>query len=259
MTSLTFNWLLHSHARIYVDLQSIRTSSQALDIRWEWDHQVRISRLQATNFRGWSQVDLHVQGDVVVVGEPRAGRTDLVAALTRVLDPASSRRTPSATDIYQRLQSTNTAVTTTASGGHPSVIELIDELISEQVDDTDPSETTAVVRAPFAEVELTLVDLGTEIEQEIPGIAEPLTEQQIVDDSGNANPTAPLGVRLTYRVTYDPTTDALGHVLYFPAVSNPSSAHFVRVPTAFRLMLPYYFSTALALYSSARKVYSGDF
>jgi len=247
---------------------------------------LRVSRLRATNFRGWFQLDLQQTGDVVVVGEPRAGRTDLVVALTRVLEPRSTRLNPVLTDIHQHLLPAATAGTPTTGDGTtaapreddtapagaapsedgpvPAAAAPVNEQTPNQprasapeqvagsvtvetsVEDSTEVSTavSTVIRATFAEVELTLVDLGADIEQEIPGIPEPLTDEQIVDESGNANPTAPLGLRMTYRVTYDPTADAVGHLLYFPAVSNPGAGHFVRVPAALRLMLPVVFLDA---------------
>lgn len=207
---------------------------------------MRVSRLRATNFRGWSLLDLQGTRDVVVVGEPRAGRTDLVAALARVLDPRSTRLSPVLTDIHQSVPSATTGTPATREGGTapgataPCIEQATDET-SDQIAGNATVETMAVIHAPFADVELTLVDLGADIEQEIPGILEPLTDQQIVDESGNANPTGLLGVRMSYRVTYDPKTDALGHLLYFPAASNAQAGQFVRVPAAVRLMLPVIF------------------
>lgn len=242
---------------------------------------MRVSRLRATNFRGWSELDLRQSGAVVVVGEPRAGRTDVVVALTRVLDPRSTRLSPVLTDIHQRLKAATADDTPTTEGGTtgglsesdtahasaapdevgtvpaaapirrtpplasaPDSDEVTGNVTAEAPDEEAPDVSTdvsTVIRAQFAEVELTLVGLGVDIEQEMPGVPEPLTTEQIVDESGSANPNAPLGVRMTYRVTYDVTADTVGHVLYFPAVSNPEAGHFVRVPAAVRLMLPVVF------------------
>jgi len=223
---------------------------------------MRVSRLLATNFRGWAELDLVAKGDVLAVGEPRAGRTDLVVALTRVLDPRSTRANPLLTDIHQLSsppQAAGGAPTTTAmTASQPPQVgpasgvetcDLPDDEPSQATDQpapaaagTDPSGPAAtpvvVDRASNGEVELTLVDLGSDIEQELPGILEPLTTDETVDESGNASPTAPKGLRMTYRVSYDPAADVLSHVVYFPANSNPAIEQFARVPSALRQMLP---------------------
>jgi hypothetical protein len=59
-----------------------------------------------------------------------------------------------------------------------------------------------------------------------------------VDESGNAAPDAALGVRLAYRVSYDPNTDAVTSAVYFPVRSNPTTEQYARVPAAVRRALP---------------------
>lgn len=198
---------------------------------------MRITRLRAANFRGWSSLDLQQGGHVVALGEPRAGRTDLVAALVRVLDPRSTRMSPVVTDIHQSLL---------ASGAADDLEEEADS-----AEDAAESETSSAAhggtseirigRAPYAEVEVTLVDLGPDLEQEALGAIEPLDEDCQVDESGNASPLATFGLRIAYRVTHDSVADSLDHVVYYPATSNPATGQFVRVPTAVRQLLPVIF------------------
>jgi hypothetical protein len=52
---------------------------------------VRILRCRAANFRGFDRVEIVPRGHVVLVGEPRAGRTDLLAALDKVFEVDASR------------------------------------------------------------------------------------------------------------------------------------------------------------------------
>lgn len=47
---------------------------------------MRIKELHIRSFRGFSELKVRPNGPVVIMGEPRAGRSDLVAALGRVLD-----------------------------------------------------------------------------------------------------------------------------------------------------------------------------
>lgn len=75
---------------------------------------MQVLRLTITHFRGCSHLEITPRGHVLLIGEPGAGRSDVVEALTRVLDPdALRRRPPDVLDFYQR--------DTTA----PIVIELV--------------------------------------------------------------------------------------------------------------------------------------
>ena len=62
---------------------------------------------------------------------------------------------------------------------------------------------------------MTLVDLDPELAQLCDGFLEPLDGDDQVDQTGNAAPDAPFGVRLSYRVSYDTKTDLLEHVVFF--------------------------------------------
>jgi hypothetical protein len=55
---------------------------------------------------------------------------------------------------------------------------------------------------------------------------EPLDADGQFDETGNADPDASLGVRLGYRVSYDPNTDSLEHVVFFPLHGNPATAQY---------------------------------
>jgi len=52
---------------------------------------MRILALHLRNFRGFDDFVLKPQGHVVLMGEPRAGRSDLIEGLRRVLHPDSNR------------------------------------------------------------------------------------------------------------------------------------------------------------------------
>lgn len=51
---------------------------------------MRIDRVRVKNFRNLADVDLHLQPGAVIVGENRAGKTNLLEAIRLVLDPALS-------------------------------------------------------------------------------------------------------------------------------------------------------------------------
>jgi putative ATP-dependent endonuclease of the OLD family len=52
---------------------------------------MRVHRLSVSGYRGVDDVVLYPRDHVLLIGEPGAGRSDLVAALIRVLDPNSTR------------------------------------------------------------------------------------------------------------------------------------------------------------------------
>ena len=52
---------------------------------------MHVKKLHIRNFRGFSDLTVKPRGHVVVMGEPSAGRSDLIEALGRVLDANSSR------------------------------------------------------------------------------------------------------------------------------------------------------------------------
>ncbi|GAB4077531.1 OLD family protein [Nostocoides australiense] len=164
-----------------------------------------ITHIRITNFRGWEDLDLKPRGHALVFGEPRAGRSDLIAALTRVLDPRSTRMQPTTGDVHQDMSS------------------------------------GTLVMAGYAEVEVTFAQLPADVELEADGALEPLLPDGTVDGSGAANPAAPLGLRLAYRVSYDATTDSLDHRVFYPVASDPTLDKYVRVPTAVRELLPVVF------------------
>ena len=48
---------------------------------------MELSRISISNFRNFSQLDVSVAGNVVVVGENRVGKSNLLYALRLLLDP----------------------------------------------------------------------------------------------------------------------------------------------------------------------------
>lgn len=170
---------------------------------------------------------------MLLAGVPRAGRSDIIVTLTRLLDPAFIRVQPRLADVRQQRTAEGTGDgegdttndnsdaddnhdgPTTASDDTPTAKDA-----TEVAADSDGDGYTV---AAYGEVEVTLVDLDPELEQLCDGFLEPLDGDGQVDETGNAAPDAPLGVRLGYRVSYDPTTDSLEHVVFFPVRSaHPS-------------------------------------
>ncbi|MFF4879329.1 hypothetical protein [Micromonospora sp. NPDC000668] len=183
---------------------------------------VHVTRLLITCFRGWRALDLRPNSHVLLAGVPRSGRSDIIAALSRVLDPEASRG-PALTDLWQGMLSVPT-VTGTSS---PASV-------------ADPGQVagTGVQRAHTAEIEVTLTGLDPDVQQLFDGFLEPVdAEGQAIQD-GDADSAAPLCVRLTYRLTYDADADTLDTVIYYPARSNPATGQFARAAAATRRALP---------------------
>lgn len=191
---------------------------------------MRISRLQLHDFRGWTDLELQPRTHVLFAGVPPAGRSDVISALTRLLDPASIRVQPALSDIRQQRTRAATGATMLSENEAPAARDDV------EISAASHGQEHAV--AEFGEAEVTLVDLDPELAQLCDGFLEPLDGDDQVDQTGNAAPDAPFGVRLSYRVSYDTKTDSLEHVVFFPARSNPTTAQYARVPTAVRRALP---------------------
>lgn len=183
---------------------------------------VRITRLLVTGFRGWQHLDLRPRDHVLLAGVPRAGRSDIIAAIARVLDPAA--KGARVTDLYQHV-----------------IDRTVDAAADSETELTDADMATAaevVVRAEWAEIEVTLTDLDPEVEQHFDGFLEPLDPSGAASEDLDADPSLPQCVRLACRLTYDGVTDELTSTVYFPLGSNPALGRFMRVPAGARRALP---------------------
>lgn len=148
---------------------------------------MRIARVEITRFRGFESFVLLPRKHVVVVGEPRAGRSDLVAALRRVLEPRCVTMRPSEWDVFRPLPEA------------PSSGDQGDE-----------------IAAPLTRVEISLLQLPSETEQILQDRLEllsPITGE-LADEHDNDD--AELGVRLRYCLQYDPDEEQLQHWIEYP-------------------------------------------
>ena len=148
---------------------------------------MRIARVQITRFRGFESFILHPRENVVVVGEPRAGRSDLVAAFRRVLEPRSVMMRPSEWDVFRPLPEP------------PSL-------------DDDEVETAT----PSTSVEISLVELADETEQVLQDRLELLSPTTGELAGVDENDGAELGIRLRYCLPYDPDEEQLKHWIEYP-------------------------------------------
>jgi putative ATP-dependent endonuclease of the OLD family len=164
---------------------------------------LRVARVRIQRFRGFESASLLLPPEVVVAGEPRAGRSDFVEALRRVLDPRSTRARVNPLDVYRPVGAGT------------------DELLTE--------------------VEVTLLDLGEQLEALLNDSLEAFdaatAERAGIDGAGEAV----LGVRLCYRIRYDVHSDSGDHWVDFPARSDPAANSFKRVSRVEREALPVQF------------------
>jgi putative ATP-dependent endonuclease of OLD family len=139
-----------------------------------------VSRVRLLRFRGFTEQEILPRRHAVVVGEPRAGCTDLITALRRVLDPGSVRN-PDLSDVHRPLPDD-------AEDGEPAVTE----------------------------VEVTLLGLGERLEQYLHDRLELVDPQTGLPAGSDRSHEAVLGVRLLYRLTFDEQVGEPEHLWMYP-------------------------------------------
>ncbi len=154
---------------------------------------MRVARLEINRFRGFESFELIPRANVLVVGEPRAGRSDLIAALRRVLDPRTIQTRPSEWDVYRPLVA-------------------IDE-DDDQIDDEQAAEDES--STALTSIRIALLDLSVTQQQDLDERLELLdpTTGLAVDSE---DPNAELGIRLAYYLRYDRDEEQLEHWLEYP-------------------------------------------
>lgn len=155
-----------------------------------------VSRVRVQRFRGFKAAELHLDGHVAVIGEPRAGRSDLLLALRRVLHPRSTSARLDPLDIHQ-----------------PSTDDL-------------------------TEVEVSLTDLGDDLEQLLDARLELLNPETGLPAAKDDECEPELGVRLCYRARYDNETDTGEHWVDWARDSDPDNDSFARARRVEREALP---------------------
>jgi hypothetical protein len=142
-----------------------------------------------------------------------------------VLDPDAARGA-ALTDLYQE------GVAATEEAAAPAVPEEADEGAVQ-------SDLSRVARVDAAEIEVTLTDLDPDVQQLVAdGALEPLDPSGTASEDADANPDAPLCMRMTYRLSYDSDAEVLETVVFYPARSTPAVGDYLRVPAATRRALP---------------------
>ncbi|GAA0902249.1 hypothetical protein [Virgisporangium aurantiacum] len=132
-------------------------------------------------FRGFADLELFAGEHVVVVGEPRAGRTDLITGLRRVLDPRSTNGRPHLLDVYRPV---------------PAVGE----------DGADE----------LTEVEVTVVGLDDAVAQDLDDRLEVIDPDTGLPAAEDRAAEAVMGLRLCYRLRFDPASETAEHWVEYP-------------------------------------------
>ena len=154
---------------------------------------MQIRKLHIKSFRGFSELVVRLNGHVVIMGEPRAGRSDLIAALGRVLD----------------------------SSAYP--IRSITELDFHRSDTSRPISIGLTLGALGVEIEQDFIDYlelwNRNEAQLIPETDAPGD----IDDEQNE-----WVLRLAYHCEWQPGEERFDDWVFYPKVSDPSTNSFVR-------------------------------
>lgn len=170
--------------------------------------EMEIRLVQLRNFRGFQRGLVKPSGHVVLMGEPRAGRSDLVEGLVRALSPDATRLPlTDDLDFYGRERLVPAEVEVTVGDLGPELTQLFFDRLEFRDTETD-----------------TLVDELDEVE---------------ALDVDNLEQV----VRLCYRAEWSGTEELANHWVYFPKTSDPGAGAYDRVRRDDRALLPF-FSTA---------------
>ena len=158
----------------------------SLDSRSRTEDNMRVLRVRLHLFRGYEEQVIMPTTHAVVVGEPRAGRTDLIMGLRRTLDPRSWSRAPDLSDLHQPA--------------------------SEQGEGALDAETL---------VEVTLVGLGNDLEQDLDDRLELIDSATGLPASEERAADGVLGVRVRYRIYFDEVLADYDHAWEYVATGTP--------------------------------------
>jgi len=193
---------------------------------------MRVRQVRVSSFRGWRRLELRPGAHVLLVGEPRAGRSDLIEALRRVLDSDSTRTPPGEFDVHRAT---------------PAVDPDRDDGSSDDVEDGDNGgDAVGEPAVAVAEVEVVLADLGEALEQHFfrrlelwdrddDALVAESTAEQLSEDGHD------LVLRLCYRLRWNPEEGAGEHWVDYPKHSDPADESYDRARRPDRQMLPFVF------------------
>ena len=192
---------------------------------------MRVVALHIAGFRGWPDLTLKPTGHLLVAGEPRAGRSDLIEALRRVLEPELTRNPPDEFDVFQPGPASDSQGS--SAGPEPSSSPGGGKAQDEEGD---------AIRSSL--IEVTLGDLGDDVEQHFYRRLELWDRQacQLVTESvpGEIDRERhALVLRLCYRLKWNPGEGTGEHWVDYPKTSVPEDGVYDRARRADRMLLPF--------------------
>lgn len=162
---------------------------------------MRVEHLTVSGFRGFNEIEIRPTGHVLLVGEPRAGRSDLLAAIELVLE-VDGPRALSEFDFHGQDLGREVTVEVTMTD---LTIELQQRFLDEiELWDSSTRQLVPIIEGPSA----------------LPATATP-------------------AIRLGYRARWDPEEQGAVQYRYWVKDSNPSSDQFRRVTREERAAIPF--------------------
>lgn len=164
---------------------------------------MRIFEVSLRRFRGFEDLTVQPHDHVALIGEPRAGRSDLIEGLLRVLTSDGVRyTTPSELDLWM-------------------------------LDKAQRAEIEVVLGDLGPELEQTFLDHLEAWDPAVEGLADPKppTQAVAVDDTRWV-------LRLCYRIRWDTDQEQAVHWVDFPDESDPDSDTYATVPRRLQDLLP---------------------
>jgi putative ATP-dependent endonuclease of OLD family len=169
---------------------------------------MQIRLVEIRNFRGFKQASIKPAGHIVLMGEPRAGRSDVVEGLVRTLSTDATRfPLTDDLDFYGRDRTTRPEVEVTLGDLGPELTQLFFD-------------------------HLEFWDASGE------NLIETLDEAEELDKD-SFEPV----VRLCYRAEWSDTEEIANHWVDYPKNSDPDTGDYARVRRSEREALPFYSSS----------------
>ena len=162
---------------------------------------MRILRCSVQNFRGFDYVEIVPRGHVLLVGEPRSGRSDLLAALSKVFEIDLTRLDER--DFHRGNLDSDIEIEVTLG----DLSGDLQQQFFDELEIWDPTEPTLIADAD---------DLGS-----IPAGGEP-------------------ALRLVYRGRWDDVDERGDQTIYWPKRSDPSTDSLRRVRREDRRAFPFH-------------------
>lgn len=161
---------------------------------------MRVLRCSVANFRGFEHIEIVPRGHVVLVGEPRAGRSDLLAALAKVFEADAARMDEF--DFHNSDVSKDVEIEVIVG----NLGQTLEQRFLDRLEFWDQSTSTL-----------------------IEGVADP---GALPADAGPV-------LRLAYRARWDRDEERSDQTVYWAKGSDPSTDDLRRIPRDDRAALPF--------------------